>query len=138
MCLTLQRNIKINPISSNFISCICFIIMLWKDSFILIVIFKEFFQGLKNMRLSLTRSQTRLHFHFHVLEKEMTIHSSILAWRIPGMGEPGGLPSMGSHRDRHDWNNLAATAAASLTNYKNFNVFYATIIYFGNFCLRLF
>ena len=42
-------------------------------------------------------------FHFHALEKEMATHSSVLAWRIPGMGEPGGLPSMGSHRVRHDW-----------------------------------
>ena len=41
-------------------------------------------------------------FHFHALEKEMTTHSSTLAWRIPGMGEPGGLPSIGSHRVRHD------------------------------------
>ena len=41
-------------------------------------------------------------FHFHALEKEMATHSSILAWRIPGTGEPGGLPSMGSHRVRHD------------------------------------
>ena len=41
-------------------------------------------------------------FHFHALEKEMATHSSILAWRIPGMVEPGGLPSMGSHRVRHD------------------------------------
>ena len=37
-------------------------------------------------------------FHFHALEKEMATHSSVLAWRIPGTGEPGGLPSMGSHR----------------------------------------
>ena len=37
-------------------------------------------------------------FHFHALEKEMATHSSVLAWRIPGMGEPGGLPSVGSHR----------------------------------------
>ena len=44
----------------------------------------------------------RLHFHFPALEKEMATHSSVLAWRIPGMGEPGGLPSMGSHRIRHD------------------------------------
>ena len=44
----------------------------------------------------------RLHFHFHALEKAMAIHSSILAWRIPGMGEPGGLPSMGSHRVGHN------------------------------------
>ena len=41
-------------------------------------------------------------FHFHALEKEMSTHSSVLAWRIPGTGEPGGLPSMGSHRVRHD------------------------------------
>ena len=41
-------------------------------------------------------------FHFHVLEKEMATHSSVLAWRIPGTGEPGGLPSMGSHRVGHD------------------------------------
>ena len=53
------------------------------------------------------KSQTRqsdftFTFHFHALEKEMATHSSILAWKIPGMGEPGGLPSMGSHRIRHD------------------------------------
>ena len=41
-------------------------------------------------------------FHFPALEKEMAIHSSVLAWRIPGTGEPGGLPSMGSHRVGHD------------------------------------
>ena len=41
-------------------------------------------------------------FHFHALEKEMTTHSSVLAWRTPGMGEPGGLLSMGSHRVGHD------------------------------------
>ena len=40
--------------------------------------------------------------HFHALEKEMAPHSSVLAWRIPGTAEPGGLPSMGSHRVRHD------------------------------------
>ena len=47
-------------------------------------------------------------FHFHALEKEMATHSSVLAWRIPGTGEPGGLPSMGSHRVGHDWSDLAA------------------------------
>ena len=47
-------------------------------------------------------------FHFHALEKEMATHSSVLAWRIPGMGEPGGLPSMGSHRVGHNWSDLAA------------------------------
>ena len=41
-------------------------------------------------------------FHFHALEKEKATHSSVLAWRIPGMGEPGGLPSMGSQRVGHD------------------------------------
>ena len=61
-------------------------------------------------------SQTRLSdftftFHFHALEKEMATHSSVLAWRIPGTGEPGGLPSMGSHRVGHDWRDLAAAAA---------------------------
>ena len=53
------------------------------------------------------KSQTRLSnftftFHCHALEKEMATHSSVLAWRIPGTGEPGGLPSMGSHRVGHD------------------------------------
>ena len=53
------------------------------------------------------KSQTRLSnftftFHFHALEKEMATHSSVLAWRIPGTGEPGGLPSMRSHRVGHD------------------------------------
>ena len=55
----------------------------------------------------LAKSQTRLSdftfpFHFQALEKEMATHSSALAWRIPGTGEPGGLPSMGSHRVGHD------------------------------------
>ena len=54
-----------------------------------------------------TKSQTRLSdfnftFYFHVLEKEMATHSSVLAWRIPGMAESGGLLSMGSHRVGHD------------------------------------
>ena len=62
------------------------------------------------------KSQARLSdftftFHFHALEKEMVSHSSVLAWRIPGTGEPGGLPSMGSHRVRHDWSDLAAAAS---------------------------
>ena len=53
------------------------------------------------------RSWTRLSdfiftFHFHALEKEMATHSSVLAWGIPGMAEPGGLPSLGSHRVGHD------------------------------------
>ena len=55
----------------------------------------------------IAKSQTRLSdftltFHFHALEEEMATHSSVLAWRIPGTGEPVGLPSMGSHRVGHD------------------------------------
>jgi len=63
------------------------------------------------------RNRTRLSdftftFHFPAVEKEMATHSSVLAWRIPGTGEPGGLPSMGSPRVGHDWSDLAAAAAA--------------------------
>ena len=50
-------------------------------------------------------------FHFHALEKEMATQSSVLAWRMPGTGEPCGLPSMGSHRVRHYWSDLAAAAS---------------------------
>ena len=58
-------------------------------------------------------SRTRLSdfpftFHFHPLENEMATHSSVLSWRIPGTGKPGGLPSVGSHRVGHDWSDLAA------------------------------
>ena len=64
-----------------------------------------------------TKSRTPLSdftftFHFPALEKEMATHSSVLTRRIPGMAEPGGLPSMGSHRVCHDWSDLAAAAAA--------------------------
>ena len=58
-------------------------------------------------------SDTTERLHFHALEKEMATHSSVLAWRIPGTGEPGGLPSVGSHRVGHDWSDLAAAAAIS-------------------------
>ena len=51
-------------------------------------------------------------FYFHALEKEMATDPSVLAWRVPGTGEPVGLSSMGSHRVGHDWNDLAAVAAA--------------------------
>ena len=67
------------------------------------------------------KSQTRLSnftfiFQFHTLEKEMATHPSVLAWRIPGAGEPGGLWSLGSHRVGHDRSDLAAAApAASLS-----------------------
>ena len=62
------------------------------------------------------KSRTRLSdftftFHFHALEKEIATHSGVLAWRIPGMREPGGLLSMGSHRVGHHRSDLAAAAA---------------------------
>src|SRR5574341_890505 len=68
------------------------------------------------------KSRTRLSdftftFHFHALEKEMTTHSSVLAWRIPGTAEPGGLPSMGLHRVGHDCSDLAAAAAVCMKCY---------------------
>ena len=64
------------------------------------------------------KSRTRLSdfiftFQFHALEKEMATHSSVLAWRIPGTGEPSELPSMGSHRVRHNWSDLAAAAGVA-------------------------
>ena len=63
-----------------------------------------------------TKSQTwlsdfTLFSHFYALEKEMATHSSVLAWRIPGTGKPGGLLSMGSHRIGHDWSDSAVAAA---------------------------
>ena len=69
-----------------------------------------------------TKSQTWLSdftftFHFHALEKEMATHSNVLAWRIPGTEEPSGLPSMGSHRVGHDWSDVAAAAAMSVTSW---------------------
>ena len=65
--------------------------------------------------MGLARSWARLRnftftFHFNELEKEMATHSSVLVWRIPGTGEPGGMPSMGLHRVRHDWSDLAVAA----------------------------
>ena len=55
-------------------------------------------------------------FHFHTWEKEMATHSSALAWRIPGKGEPGRLPSLGSHRVGHDRSDLAAAAAVQFSS----------------------
>ena len=55
-------------------------------------------------------SDFTFNFHFPALEKEMATHSSVLAWRIPGTGGPGGLLSMGLHKVRHDWSDLAAAA----------------------------
>ena len=66
------------------------------------------------------KSQTRLSdftftLYFHALEKEMATHSSVLAWRTPGTGEPGGLPSMGSQRVGHDGRDLVAGHLAPYT-----------------------
>ena len=68
------------------------------------------------------KSRTRLSdftstFHFHALEKEMATHFNVLAWRIPGTGEPGGLPSIGSHRVGHDWSDLAVAVAVIMWYY---------------------
>ena len=69
-----------------------------------------------------SKSGTRLSdftftLHFYALEKEMATLSSVLAWRIPGAAEPGGLPSMGSHRVGHDWSDLAVAAVFHLCTY---------------------
>ena len=63
--------------------------------------------GLQSMGLRL--SDFTFTFHFHVLEKEMATHSGVLAWRIPGTVESGGLPSMGLHRVGHYWSDLAVS-----------------------------
>ena len=70
-------------------------------------------------------------FHFHALEKEMATHSSVLAWRIPGTGEPGGLPSMGLHRVRHDWSDLAAVSQSKLkcTSMTTFKALFLIVYY---------
>ena len=65
-------------------------------------------------------------FHFHALEMEMATHSSVLAWRIPGTREPGGLLSMRSHRVRHDWSDLAA--AVYIYQYYFFNSSHSVLI----------
>ena len=106
------------------------------------------------------KSQTRLSdftftFHFHALEKEMATHSSVLAWRIPGTAEPGGLLSLGSHRVGHDWSDLAAAACSfsSTTCWKeylfliglltlveihlNYSLFLWSLFYSVGLCLSL-
>ena len=80
------------------------------------------------------KSRTRLSdftftFHFHALEKEMATHSSVLAWRIPGTGEPGGLPSMGSHRVRHDWGDSTAAAAVCVCHCYSLSLFQLLLLH---------
>ena len=77
-----------------------------------------------------TKSRIRLSdfpftFYFHALEEEMVTHSSVLAWRIPGKGEPGGLLSMESHRVGHDWSDLAAASAAAAQYYYDFICYFS-------------
>jgi len=67
-------------------------------------------------------------FHFHALEKEMATHSSVLAWRIPGTGEPGGLLSMGLYRVGHDWSDLASAAAANPGSVGHEHMLYLRVI----------
>ena len=86
------------------------LVALRTSSIILTSQFQKTFHLLKHKMKRL--SDFTLNFHFHALEKEMATHSSVLAWRIPGTGEPGGLPSMGLHRVGHDWSDFAAAAAA--------------------------
>ena len=69
-------------------------------------VWKASVHGVAKSRIRL--SNFTFTFLFHALEKEMATHSSVLAWRIPGMGEPSGLPSMGVHRVGHDLSDLAA------------------------------
>ena len=77
----------------------------------------------------------RLHFHFHALEKEMANHSSNLAWRIPGTGEPGGLWSLGSHRVGHNWLDLAV--AACIISHHLKIVTFLLLFLFGSFLFFL-
>ena len=71
-------------------------------------------RGSQNSSISHSNSLyiIKMRIWLEAVEKEMATHSSVLAWRIPGKGEPGGLPSMGSHRVGQDWSDLAAAAKA--------------------------
>ena len=83
------------------------------------------------------KSQIRLSnftliFHFHALEKDMATHSSNLAWRIPGMGEPDGLPSMGLHRVGHNWSDL------EVMYFIFFHLIFSTIFHLHSLCHPVF
>ena len=74
-------------------------------------------------------------FHLHALEREMATHSSILAWRIPGTGEPGGLLSVGSHRVGHDWSDLAAANKLIILTLDNRIITSCSDIHFSKYVL---
>ena len=70
--------------------------------------------GLEEAQAGIKISRSNINNLRYAVEKEKATHSSVLAWRILGMGEPGGLPSVGLHRVGHDWSDLAAAAAADM------------------------
>ena len=78
----------------------------------------------KQLHFHFSLSNFTFTFHFHALEKEMATHSSVLAWKIPVTEEPGRLPSMGSHKVRHDWRDLAAAAAVLHLGLNQFWVYF--------------
>ena len=94
--------------------------------------------GLQRVRHDWATSISLFTFHFHTLEKEMATHSSVLAWKIPGTGEPGGLPSMGSHRIGQDWRDLAAAADLAILIYINQFQFITVVIFFFFFCCYIY
>ena len=105
-----------NSRPSSWITLICVVVRQWHPTPVLL---PGKFRGRRSLvgcspwGLEESDMTDRLHFHFHALEKQMATHSSVLAWRIPGTGEPGRLPSMGSHRVGHNWCSLAAAAATA-------------------------
>ena len=93
----------------------------------------------RRRRVSRTRlSHFPFTFHFHALEKEMATHSSVLAWRIPGTREPGGLPSMGSHRVGHNWSDSSSSISNQETvmNFSNLIEFSHHRLYWWTFQAR--